>query len=1421
MQLGLDLGAVAVKAVVTDRGGQVVARAWTSVTTGPDAALRQVLQEVRPALGQDSIRIGVTGQGRAGFASRVGGCAVENEVLALVRGVASLAPYAGAVIEIGGQSSRWISLDRDAGGALRLDDFALNDQCAAGAGAFLVQQAGRLHMDVVEFARLAAGASAGPSIAGRCAVFAKTDMIHLQQKGVPLDEIALGLCLALARNFVATVLKGREVRFPVALAGGGALNPGLVRAFREVLGLTDQQLLVMAEPLFVGALGAAHMATERAPAVSWDVLAEACAGEAPALPLATLDAVVLPERPWSVRKEASFTPPAEAFQAWLGVDVGSVSTDFALVTPDGTVVDGIYLPTRGCPIDVLDEGLSILRRRHGDRLAVLGLGTTGSGRHLAARLLGADLAKNEITAQLAGAVHFFPDVDTVLEIGGQDSKFIHVASSHIADFHMNKVCAAGTGSFLEEQCEILGLDVKRDFARLAARSTQPADLGARCTVFMETALVNARRAGSPMADLVAGLADSVARNYLQLVVGSHAIGRTIVFQGGVASNSAVVAAFERLLGRPVSVHPYNCLSGAIGVALLTRDEVEGARRNGSEDILPDAATAEGEGVPPRRLVTLGPHQARTFECHACENRCQVTQVTVGDTQAYFGDTCERYTIRNSTGAAPHRHLPDLFGEREAWLTECLQQAAKEAGRGRGRVGLPRASVVLEYVPFWAAFFARLGFEVVLSPPSSSQVLELGTRHLPAETCLPIRMTFGHVASLRAQGVDIVFLPSPSRFEDRPGHPAYSCPYSQAMPFMARSAMADRILTPEVPYGTGFREFAEGMGAVASDLGLPLPRLQEAFEAGRSAQAEFHRRLQDRGRDVLSGDFASALVVLGRPYNLFDPFLNLHLARHLQRLGVLAVPQGFLPGTEGDTDPDEPDLPWRFPREALRAARWAARDPRLHLVLVTNFGCGPDAFLQKHLASALPHRPALVLEFDEHRGEAGMVTRLEAFLDKISRPRIAAAPAGATCAPPRSMRESLAAPLAGRRIFVPYFADHAHALVGALRHQGADVELLPVPDDEVRKAGEAMASGKECHAYAMVVGDLVRLAARRGDGEPATFFYIGTSVPCLMSQFADGFRMDLMRKNLGGMEVLAPAWWEMLELLGMDGADQLWRGLVATDLLVRWMCGHRPYEVEAGSVDRVHRENLADLVDALAVDDMGGFLKRALERMQGVRVDRSEARPLVGVAGDLYTRINDAANLGLWARLEAQGCEVWPAPFLVDTVEFGLPHEFNSSLRNGRYRDALIAGLLMLRKDIRAWRIRRSFSPYLERAQEPDHAEVLRLTAPYLGPGLPYPLLLNVAKMVDFARRGADGIVHAICLNCMLGTTASALIDRIRKDHDGIPMANMIYSGADNAVLRTKLETFVHQVRAFRESRLRRGRENVPARPVGFFDSWFS
>jgi predicted CoA-substrate-specific enzyme activase len=1388
MILGLDMGSSATKAVLLEDSLRPVEFLEQANRGDPAEAYRVVVNRIFEGRGGLSLRLGITGAGRD-FIAAPGEVYLANEVISLALGVAHFHPEARSVIEIGAQTSRWVLVDRAGGASAEPEilDFSLNDVCAAGSGAFIEQQAARLKLTIEEFSRLAASAKKGAPIAGRCSVFAKTDMIHLQQKGTPLEEIAYGLCLALARNFLATVLRGREALSPVVLAGGGFRNAGLVHAFREVLGLGQGEWRLAKPPHQLGSFGAAVGAANAGRVIEVpgaDFLFQLLKPRTShrrvqRMPLGALD----------VRHAEEPSPgPGEAVRGYLGVDIGSVSTNLVLVDPDGRVRAGVYLPTRGRPIEVLREGFRLLRDKCPGGVELLGIGTTGSGRHLAGTILQADVVHNEITCQLRSAVKYFPDVDTVFEIGGQDSKFISARDGKIVDFTMNKICAAGTGSFLEEQAEILGIRIEDEFSTLAAASGSPSDLGSRCTVFMESELADSLARGVPVSDISAGLAFSIARNYLEKVVAGRPVGTSIVFQGGVASNPSVVRAFTIETGREIRVHPFNRISGAIGAAVMAREKVG---RTGK--ISPDA-TAVGRRLGQEYTVA-------SFTCSHCSNRCQVNRVAFEDEIAFFGDTCERYTARRGRTARidPGTNpLPDLFKERDDLVEGFIRNPPNPAAR----IGLPRASVLYEFLPFWAAFFNRLGAEVLVSPPSNHEILEIGLRRLSAETCLPIKIGFGHIEWFRDKTVDGVFFPSVIDLHQNPAESVSLCPYSESFPFMARAASGLRILAPSVCFNGNPEEFLRSVSSLREILNRTEDEMREAYEAAAAAQKEFQDALRGKGRKALDfekGDGSPAWAILGRPYTLHDPFLNLNLGRHLAKLGVLALPIDFLPleGTKGVDWPGAP--PWRYNQQVIQALLWTSERSGIQPVVLTNFGCGLDAFNLRHVSKIVSDRPHLVLEFDEHRAEAGLITRLEAFRDEVGEARTGSRRPAPLKRPPRSSPESYEA-YRTRRLVLPYFADHAYAFSGAFRGVGVEAEVLPRPDADTVSLGEQYATGKECHAYSIIAGDFVKFArSERRGGE--VFYFPGTKDSCVLAQYDKG--LNYLAEDLGidDLEAIAPTADFLPQVLTMKGMKLLWQGLVAIDLLVRASCSIRPYEIRKGVTDRIHLESLADIESGLSSGGLGPALKRCAERLKSVEVRRVR-RPVVGIAGDVYTRINPVANHDLFLKLEELGCEVRPSSFFVDDVDFDLARSIRKKIVGRKYGTSTVMALLYLRKELEKVKIRKSLERAGPIARDPTFNEVVRFVTPYFGLENNQTLLLNIAKMVEFVEEGVDGVINAICFNCMLGTVSAAIAAKIRKDYDEIPIPTFIYAGSERGAERTRLEAFAYQVRQYAKRKKR-------------------
>lgn len=997
--------------------GSLVVSEYRRAMGNPFRAATELLREFQSLLSAGcETAVCVTGSG-AHRVSEALGLANENEFKAIAKGVSALCPGIRTVFEMGGENSRYLLLDQtnqEPESSAGILDYSMSSQCAAGTGSFIDQQASRLKYRVEEIGEVVQGAQTAARVAGRCSVFAKSDMIHAQQKGYSTAEVLKGLCEAVARNFKSNIVKGRKVVAPVAFIGGVSQNAGVVNALAEAFHLAPSDIIVPELYAWMGAIGAALLMSPRQAQTvriksSEQSRDSVCGANSNCEPLSLDNVLLLRDHPAASRTEP--LPEAEeiAIPTYLGIDVGSVSTNLALLDDSGKLLHGIYLRTVGRPIEVVHEGLQEIERLFGTRVRVCGVGTTGSGRELIGELVGADTINDEITAHKTGAMYVndrivrilagtngdTPNVDTIFEIGGQDAKYISIDRGVVVDFAMNEACAAGTGSFLEEQAERLGVQIKDEFARLAFSSKSPARLGERCTVFMERDVNGALQQGASIPDATAGLAYSVALNYLNRVVRGRKIGNVIYFQGGTAYNDAVAAAFSQILGKRIIVPPHNGIIGAIGMALIaeevTREKARIHRlRSGASTIDRLAknlvtSTFRGFDLNKTRFET------REFVCKACSNYCDMKEITVDGQKTYWGDKCsDKFRKRVRSGRKPV--IEDLLALRDQLLFDGFENATTRTKKPR--IGIPQAMFFYDRFPFWRTYLKKIGFDLVISPATDRYVAAQGAELSVAEPCLPVQIAHGHVRGLlqgsaSCEAVDYVLLPNVMDMEAPPSSTTSQlCPWNQTLPFVVRSAPdfvedADKILCPTVYFRLGHGHVQRELHSYFLRLGISKDCSDSAAVAAFAAQEQFARQLLNAGKEaceVLEKSGEPSILLVGRPYNTYDRASNCDVPRKLRDLyGVNVVPLDFLPLDQASVDDLHPNMFWNSGRRILAAGRFARSRREMHIIYITNFKCGPDSFI-KHYLREVAQSPFLILQFDGHGNDAGYLTRCEAYLD---------------------------------------------------------------------------------------------------------------------------------------------------------------------------------------------------------------------------------------------------------------------------------------------------------------------------------------------------------------------------------------------------------------------------------------------------------
>ncbi len=1447
IHIGLDAGSVAVKIILLNDKGTILDSIYLRHKGRPLHTSLELLKKSANQLSGEEISLSLTGS-----AGRLIGTILNippvNEVVAHAYATRKLYPKVKSIIELGGEDSKLIFLDEDSCSA---KDFAMNSVCAAGTGSFLDQQAERLNLSIEEFSRLSLESRKPPRIAGRCSVFAKSDMIHLQQIATPVEDIAAGLCFAVARNFKGSIAKGRTLERPVSFQGGVAANKGMVRAFREIF--TIDNLFIPEEFALMGAIGAAwkDRDSDRFHAFDLSLLEGFINSEQPQekgyAPL------IVPGADFTERHlidEESGTCNIEhkanstfnsslstlPLKAYLGVDIGSISTNLAVIDERCNVIAKCYLMTAGRPIEAVKQGLGEISREVGDRIAIKGVGTTGSGRYMIADYIGADIVKNEITAQATAAAFIDKDIDTIFEIGGQDSKYISLKNGVIVDFEMNKACAAGTGSFIEEQAEKLNISVKGEFQAIALRAKNPCRLGERCTVFMENSLMANLQKGLPKEDLLSGLAYSIVQNYINRVVCKRPIGNKIFFQGGVAFNKAVVAAFENYLGKKVIVPEHHDVTGAIGMALIAREYMKSQRSEVSLLRRPAEAGSQKQDnilyssnpqspIPKTSFkgfkASQRPYEISSFECKGCSNICEINRINVQGEKdhLYYGGRCEKYDVRKK----PVRtDLPDLFAFRDEMLWQAhLKYSAEHGAKSIGlkkdriprsntyrqlpvRIGIPFIFYFHDFLPYWTTLLWELGFEVVVSPRTERNIIDLGNETILAETCFPVKAAHGHIAHLIQKQVDAVLVPS---FIDLntvtdAAKTGLACPYTQTIPYMAKTAFPDTtFIMPAVRLSMGRNNLKQELLQSLKQFNISSSKLSLAMAAATKMQEAFVLAIKGKGREVLSGLNEKALVIVGRAYNSFDKGMNLDIPKKIGNLGVLTIPMDFLDLEQEEIKKDWPNMYWRAGQRILSAARIIASNPLLDAVYIGNFSCGPDSFILKFFEEEMAGKSFLHLELDAHSADAGAVTRCEAFLDSI-KTRDSAAISNKRTNSIQKITASRIKHDISRTVYIPHMSDHAFAIAAAFSYCRTTAEVLPESCQESVDLGRRFVSGKECYPCAVTTGDMVKKAMEPGfDPKRSAFFMPSGTGPCRFGQYNIFQRLVIRDLGMEDLPVFSPNqdenFYKHLGLVGKEYAMRVWEGVVSISLLRKCLLEIRPYEKEKGSADNVYQQHLLKLYKTLSArnGDIEETLKKARKEFESIPVQKEE-KPLIGIVGEIFVRSNRFSNENLVRKIEILGGEAYLTP-----VDEWISYVNLMGIRKVLIKKDLSGMITLLSKRFFQKRVEhrlgKLFIGFLRTLHEPDTRMIMRNAHPYIHPTFEGEAILSIGKSIDLVRRGASGIINAMPFGCMPGTIVNALLRGVKNNHS-VPCLSIPYDGTESLTTEIQLEAFIDQAKEFKK-----------------------
>lgn len=1393
MTIGIDCGSLTVKGALLDNAGNVIASEHRLHNGEVVETVRGVIFALLDGMDPTMVRIGITGR-HAEPLSAITGLEAKDPVACEIAGSRVLFGKVDHIFHLGGGSVMLISLD----GQGNLLSLAYNSACAAGTGSFLDEQAARMDLTHEEANAIEPVASP-PPIATRCAVFAKTDLIHRQQEGYSRDELWCGLCEGMSRTAVQTLLKGHSLSGRVAITGGVASSPGMVHYLRATLeqgGESDIEVLVSPKSPVCAAIGAAS----EGPLFEIGPILERLTS--PARQTVTIQKKKRPRLELKKSRFPDFTVPISFVDddgnevriheallhrngyvpVILGVDVGSTSTKAALCLENGTVLADIYRRTLGDPVGAakrLFSAMNEIERRLNLTFDVIAVGTTGSGRRIVGTIAGADIIVNEISAHVRGAVSVDPSVTTIFEIGGQDSKYMRIADGRCVDANMNYVCAAGTGTFVEELGRKLGFDVGSIGA--AAIGAEPPHTSDRCTVFMEQDAFALIREGTSRQEVMAAILYSVIENYRSKVVGNRQVDRRkVMFQGATARNPGLVAAVENVFDVEVVVSPYCHVMGAIGAALLALDQI---RISGGKTKFRGLWLAD-------RAVKV-----TTKPCELCSNRCVISTAHiegVSETPS-FGYLCGREPtdtrMRKNEGYALYRTRRNAFRELIA------------SGPKKGpRVGVPLALSTWGYAPLFKTLLSELGATPVFSPDTTRETARLGASTVGSDFCFPVKVAHGHIAAmLERDDLDAVFVPA--MIEER-RHPYASrsrfCPYMQVLhavvkPLFEEKAIGPALVAPVLDWNLPPLEVGKYLSiAFAGVMDIDPEVGARAFETAKLAQLDFQESLIARGREAikkLKREGKKGIVIIGRPYNTLDPIVSLNLPLKISESGFAVIPMEMLEFRPEKLGPAERNIYWHYGQKILCAVKEVADDPDLYGVYLTSFNCGPDSFILTHAEALMGEKPFLILELDEHGSDGGYATRIEAFLDVI-RSR------GRETTRCRTLTSCGAGPsdLKGRILWIPPMHPYgARLFPRVFRGYGIESECLPPSDEESLALGRAATRGSECTPMALTLGAFLKAIKHSGfPPEKHALFMPTATGPCRFGSYAQGQHMALERMGLGFIPIISPS--SENSYLGIPTAARktLWHAILCGDFLMKLVLARRPYEKERGTCDALAETWLERIGAELEArrDPMQALLgaAKAFEKVESYK----DKRPLVGIVGEIYARCDPFANSFAIKAVEEGGGEAWLAPiseWILYTVWVARQHR---DFRGEGLIDRIVSEMSNVFIEQREREYVEMMRPFLPNRMEPTIEEVAEAGMTLIPHEFEGESILTVGRTIRFFEQGADLVLNVAPFGCMHGHVTASLFERLARRY-GRPIVSTFYDATGNANLT--LRSFIEAARS--------------------------
>ena len=1373
---GIDIGSTTVKLVLLDEEGKLLFGEYRRHCAHTQEALSALLREARERVGDCALRAKITGSGAINLAKALGIPFVQ-EVVAVADALRREAPQTDVAIELGGEDAKIIYF------GTTLEE-RMNGVCAGGTGSFIDQMAALLQTDAAGLDREAEKYQQIYPIAARCGVFAKTDIQPLINEGATKADLAASIFQAVVNQTISGLACGKPIRGHVAFLGGPLhFLPQLKAAFIRTLKLTDETAIDPPNSHLFAAMGAAldETACEALPIAS--LIDRLTSGVEMAFELHRLPALFASQEDYDAfcaRHARAVVEKGDLASytggCFLGVDAGSTTTKLALIGERGELLWSYYANNQGSPIETAKRAVSALARELPESAHILRECSTGYGEALLKAAFSLDEGEVETIAHCTAAAFFDPQVDCVLDIGGQDMKCIKLHNGSVDNVLLNEACSSGCGSFIENFAASLGYSAE-DFAKEALFAPHPVDLGTRCTVFMNSNVKQAQKEGAGVPDISAGLAYSVIKNALYKVIklaDPSELGAHVVVQGGTFYNKAVLRAFERISGAEAVCPDISGLMGAFGAALIARSHYHGQ---------------ETAMLPLTEIETLE-YKTQTLHCGGCSNRCMLTVTRFPGGRRYTtGNRCEK----GAGNTDAHEKGADLFAYKRERLFRYPPLAAEAAPRGE--LGIPRVLNMYENYPFWATFFKALGFRVILSPLSDRRLYERGMESIPSESeCYPAKLAHGHVQWLIDEGVHTIFHPcvffEHQETPDAQNH--FNCPIVVSYPENLKNnveAAADgevEYLKPFLAF-TSEKTVADRMARFCREQwGIPEKETRQAVSLAWAEQQRAKEDIRAEGARVLKKmrqEGRCGVVLAGRPYHL-DPEINHGIPELIASYGLDVLTEDSLPIDFTPERPLRANDQWVYHSRLYTAAEFVRRCDGLELIQLNSFGCGLDAVTTDQVSEILEGSNKLytVLKIDEVNNLGAVRIRIRSLLAAMrirrekgiyAHPQSAAYHRAAFTKKMRDEKWTLLAPQMSPihfDVLEPVFAKH-----------GYNVVLLKNDDRRAIDMGLKYVNNDACFPSITVVGQLMEaVTSGRYDTDHLALMMTQTGGCCRASNYVGFIRRALEKAGYGHIPVVS------VNLNGMEKNEgfTLSKGLIMDavhalvygDLFMRCLYHVRPYELEKGSAEAIHQKWKEICVDSLVNPKTkwhyADVCRGIVADFDALPIDETLRKPRVGIVGEILVKYMPLANNHLVELLEAEGAEA-VVPDLLDFFNYSIyGRDFRHKNLGTSWKDSVVAkaGVEMLRR-LRA--------PALEALEKSRRFEapmpiedVAKLAEPFLAIGNQYGEgWFLTGEMAELLISGTPNIVCIQPFACLPNhVVGKGVIKALRKSY---PWANIV------------------------------------------------